>query len=111
MIPKDMEKQGRSNPASDWTAVLGRLGGTSPGSEENQQLAETFAAVRFPASREDVLRCLPPTAEFKAARTVSVDLREAITDSQAQAFRNLYDLIEAVKDEVRRSGIRQPHQA
>ena len=111
MEPKELEKQGRSNPPSDWTAVLGRLGGASPGSEENLRLAERFTAVRFPASREDVLHCLPPTAEFKAARTVSVDLREAINDSQAQSFRNLYDLIEAVKDEVRLAGKRQPHQA
>jgi hypothetical protein len=98
----------RANHPSDWTAVLGRLGGASPGSEENLQLAEKFAAVRFPASREDVLRSLPPACEFRA-RTVSVDLREAIAESRTPSFRNLYDLIDAVKDEIRRAEKRQPN--
>jgi hypothetical protein len=100
----------RANRPSDWTAVLGRLGGSSPGSEENLQLAEKFAAVRFPATREEVLRCLPAVAEFRV-RTVSVDLREAIAESRAQSFRNMYDLIDAVKDEIRRAEKRQPNPA
>lgn len=110
LIEEGENRPRRANPPSDWTAVLGRLGGSSPGSEENQQLFEKFSSVRFPASREDVLRSLPPAAEFRA-RTVSVDLREAITDSRAQSFRNLYDLIDAVKDEIRRAEKRQPHPA
>ena len=97
----------RTNHNSDWTAVLGRLGGSSPGSEENLQLAELFAPVRFPATREDVLHCLPAAAEFRV-RTVSVDLREAITESSSLSFRNLYDLIDAVKDGIRRAEKRHP---
>lgn len=101
------ERPRRPSHASDWTAVLGRLGGSSPGSEENQQLAERFAGLRFPASREEALRSLPAAAEFRA-RSVSVDLREAIADSRTQTFRNLYDLIDAVKDEIRRAEKRHP---
>lgn len=101
------ERPRRPSHSSDWTAVLGRLGGASPGSEENQQLADRFAGLRFPASREDALRFLPAAAEFRV-RSVSVDLREAISDSSAQTFRNLYDLIDAVKDEIRRAEKRHP---
>lgn len=97
----------RSNHSSDWTAVLGRLGGSSPGSEENLRLAEKFASVRFPATREDVLHCLPAASEFHV-RSVSVDLREAITESSSPSFRNLYDLIDAVKDGIRRAEKRHP---
>jgi hypothetical protein len=91
---------------SDWSAVLGRLGGSSPGSEENLRLAEQFAAVRFPATREEALRSLPPDAEFRFKSAV-VDLREAIQDSHIQAFKNAYDLIDAVKDEFRRAEKRE----
>jgi len=100
----------RGQRPSDWTAVLGHLGGSSPGSEENQQLFEKFASVRFPASRDDVLRGLPPSAEFRS-RSIAVDLHEAISESRAQAFGNMYDLIDAVKDHIRRSEKRQPHPA
>jgi hypothetical protein len=96
--------------ASDWTAVLGHLGGSSPGSEENQQLFEKFASVHFPVSRDDVLRSLPASAEFRA-RGIAVDLREAIADSRTQVFRSLSDLIDAVKDEIRRSEKRLQHPA
>lgn len=98
----------RAARPSDWTAVLGRLGGSSPGSEENLQVAEKFAAVRFPASREEVLRSLAPDAGFRA-RSVSVDLREAIADSRTREFRSMHDLIDAVKDEIRRAEHRQTH--
>lgn len=97
----------RSNHSSDWTAVLGRLGGSSPGSEENLQLAEKFASVRFPATREDVLHGLPAASEFHV-RSVSVDLREAIAESSSPSFRNMYDLIDAVKDGIRRAEKRHP---
>jgi hypothetical protein len=97
--------RGAAGP-SDWTAMLGRLGGSSPGSEENLRLAERFAAVRFPATREDVLRSLPPEAEFRV-KSASVDLRAAIHESKAQLFQNTYELIEAVKDEFRRSEKRE----
>jgi hypothetical protein len=109
-------REGPSGPArgasrpSDWTAVLGRLGGSSPGSEENLKLAERFAAVRFPATREDVLRSLPAVAEFRV-RSASVDLREAIQESSAPMFQNTYELIEAVKDEFRRSEKRETRTA
>jgi hypothetical protein len=95
---------------SDWSAVLGRLGGSSPGSEENLKLAEIFAGVRFPAAREDVLRCLPAVAEFRV-RSASVDVREAIQESSARVFQNTYELIEAVKDEFRRSEKREARAA
>jgi hypothetical protein len=108
-LPGDriLEEEGRNRPrrsnrSSDWTAVLGRLGGSSPGSEENLQLAEKFAMVNFPATRDEVLNRLPPVCEFKV-RTVSVDLREAVAESRAQRFTTLYDLIDAVKDEIRRA--------
>jgi hypothetical protein len=96
----------RAGRPSDWSAVLGRLGGSSPGSEENLQLAEKFAAVRFPATRDDVLRSLPPDAGFRV-RSAAVDLREAIQESRAQVFQNTYDLIDAVKDEFRRAEQRE----
>lgn len=96
----------RASHSSDWTAVLGRLGGSSPGSEENLQLAETFAGVHFPATPEDVLRCLPPVSEFRV-RKVAVDLRRAIAGSRAPAFQNANDLIDAVKDEIRRAEKRE----
>jgi hypothetical protein len=110
LVEEGANRPRRSNRPSDWTAVLGRLGGSSPGSEENLQLAEKFAAVRFPATREEVLRCLPPAAEFRV-RTVSVDLHEAIAESRARSFGNMYDLIDAVKDGIRRAEKRQPHPA
>lgn len=96
----------RPRRSSEWTAILGRLGGSSPGSEENAQLAEKFSAVRFPAPRDEVLRLIPPGTEFRA-RGLAVDLREAVADSRAREFRTLYDLIDAVKDEIRRAERRQ----
>lgn len=101
--------RGSARP-SDWSAVLGRLGGSSPGSEENLKLAEIFAGVRFPASREDVLRCLPAVSEFRV-RSASVDVRESIQESSAGQFQNTYELIEAVKDEFRRAEKREARAA
>jgi len=111
--PDREEPQERSRGAarpSDWSAVLGRLGGSSPGSEENLQLAERFAAVRFPASREDVLRSLPAQAGFRV-RSAHVDLHAAIQESTAPVFQSTCDLIEAVKDEFRRSEKRESRTA
>ena len=83
--------------SSDWTAVLRKLGGGSPGSEENLQVAGLFAKVLFPASREEVLDRLTPGSEFRAGN-LSVDLREAVSESRTATFRTLYDVIDCVKD-------------
>ena len=95
---------------SDWTAVLGKLGGSSPGSEENLQLAEKFRFVKFPSTRDDVLQKLPSGAEFKV-RAVAVDLREAVNECHTPIFRTLNDLIDCVKDTIRRAEKLEPHHA
>lgn len=100
----------RAGHSSDWTAVLGKLGGSSPGSEYNLQLAEKFANVNFPAGKDEVLRALPPDAEFRVS-VAAVDLREAVMESKAREFRGLYDLIDCVKDELRRAERRESQAA
>jgi hypothetical protein len=95
---------------SDWTAVLGKLGGGSPGSEENLQLAEKFKFVKFPSTQDEILQKLPPGAEFKV-RTVTVDLREALTECHTRNFRTMYDVIDCVKDSIRRAEKLERHPA
>jgi hypothetical protein len=87
---------------SGWNAVLGKLGGSSPGSAENLQLAEKFNMVKFPSSREEVLQKLPPGSEFRI-KDVVIDLREAVAECRIPVFRNTFDLIDCVKDAIRRA--------
>ena len=92
-----------------WASVLRRLGGSSPGSEENLQLSDKFSRVQFPADRDGVIRRLEPGAEFRIREGISVDLKEAVEHSRLKSFRNLGDLVDCVKDELRRqeaAGIR-----
>lgn len=102
-----MESRNVLNRASELAAVLGKLGGASPGSEWNLQLAERFGAVKFPATKEEVLAGLIPPSEVRF-RGFEVDLREAVTESRAREFRTVYELIECVKDALRRTGRREP---
>lgn len=88
---------------SDWTAALGKLGGSSPGSEENLKLAELFRKVKFPANREEVLAKLSPVAEFRIKPGMAVDVREAVGRSRISEFRHLNDLVDCVKDALRRA--------
>lgn len=85
-----------------WAAVLRRLGGGSPGSEENLQLSELFSRVQFPADREGVISRLAPGAEFRLREGIIVDLHHAVERSRTKTFRNLGDLVDCVKDELRR---------
>lgn len=85
-----------------WAAILRRLGGGSPGSEENLQLAELFSKVQFPADREEVFRRIAPNAEFRIREGIVVDLHQAVEHSRTRNFRNLGDLVDCVKDELRR---------
>jgi hypothetical protein len=88
----------------DWSAVLRKLGGSSPGSQENLALADRFHSVQFPAHREDVLKRLEPAAaEFRFAPDIAVDLRHAVSSSRNEVFRTMNDLIDCVKDELRRA--------
>ncbi|MDB5048172.1 MAG: hypothetical protein JWO30_1243 [Fibrobacteres bacterium] len=87
---------------SDWTAVLAKLGGSSPGSAENLQLAEKFNMVTFPSTREEVLQRLPPGSEFRIKGGV-IDLREAVSECRIPVFRTTFDLIDCVKDAIRRA--------
>ncbi|MDB5106906.1 MAG: hypothetical protein JWP91_4595 [Fibrobacteres bacterium] len=103
-------KRSAQRQNSDWAAVLGKLGGGSPGSEENLQVAEKFKAVVFPATQEDVLAKLAPGTAFRV-KTVSIDLHEAVTHCRAQSFRNIYDVIDCVKEEIRRAEKREYHPA
>jgi hypothetical protein len=93
---------------SDWTAVLGKLGGSSPGSEENLLLSEMFRGVKFPSSREEILQKLPADAVFKV-RMLSLDLREAVAASRLGQFRSMNDLIDCVKDAIREAEHREYH--
>ena len=86
--------------SSDWTAVLGKLGGSSPGSQENLLLSEKFQGVKFPSSREDILQRLSPDSIFKV-RMVSLDLREAVAASRLSQFRSMNEIIDCVKDAIR----------
>jgi hypothetical protein len=95
---------------ADWAAVLGKLGGSSPGSQENLQLAEMFNMVKLPSTREEVLQKLPPGSEFRI-KGVAVDLREAVSGSKAAMFRTTFDLIDCVKDAIRRSEKLERHPA
>lgn len=88
---------------SDWTAVLGRLGGSSPGSEENLKLGDIFRRVIFPADRGQVLDKLDPGAEFSVKPGMALDVREAVELSRVPVFRNLNDLIDCIKDALRRA--------
>lgn len=96
--------------STEWTAVLRKLGGGSPGSEENLQVADLFAKVRFPATREEVLERLAPGAEFRAGK-VAVDLREAVSESKTGTYRTLYDVIDCVKDAMLRAERLETHPA
>lgn len=85
-----------------WATVLRRLGGGSPGSDENLQLAEIFSKVQFPADPESVLHKLKPGAELRLKEGIEVDLKDAIEHSRTKLYRNLGELVDAVKDELRR---------
>lgn len=85
-----------------WSAILRRLGGSSPGSEENLELARLFQRVQFPTDKEGVSSRLEPGAEFRLKEGIVVDLRQALDHSRAKTFRNLNDLVDVVKDELRR---------
>ncbi len=85
-----------------WAAVLRRLGGSSPGSEENLQLSDLFSRVQFPADRDGVISRLEPGAEFRLKEGIVVDLRHALEHSRTRIFRNLGELVDCVKDELRR---------
>lgn len=91
----------------DWTAVLGRLGGASPGSEDNLAIGAMFGKVQFPASREEVLGKLPPVAEYRFREGITVDLRHAVASSRKEIFRMMNELIDCVKEELRRA--EKPH--
>lgn len=93
---------------SDWTAVLGKLGGSSPGSQENLLLSEKFQGVKFPSSREDILQKLAPDSIFKV-RMVSLDLREAVAASRLGQFRSMNEIIDCVKDAIREAEHREHH--
>jgi hypothetical protein len=112
VVQDDVEETIRRRAAqahkSDWTAVLGKLGGSSPGSEENLQLSEKFHGVHFPSSREEILQKLPMDAVFKV-RMVAIDLREAVTASRLGQFRSMNDLIDCVKDAIREAEKRELH--
>lgn len=113
---EDREEQGtgpaRTPPSPEhklWASVLRRLGGSSPGSEENLQLSDRFSRVQFPADRNGVINRIEPGAEFRIREGISVDLKEAVEHSRLKLFRNLGDLVDCVKDELRRqeaAGIR-----
>lgn len=85
-----------------WASVLRRLGGGSPGSAENLQLLEKFSRVQFPATRENVVGKLEPGAEFRLKEGIVVDLRSAVERSRSRIFRNPNELVDCVKDELRR---------
>lgn len=110
IVQDDVEEAIRRRAAQahkpDWTAVLGKLGGSSPGSEENLQLSEKFQGVHFPSSREEIIRKLPVDAVFKA-RMVAIDLREAVAASRLGQFRGMNDLIDCVKDAIREAEKRE----
>jgi hypothetical protein len=89
-------------------AVLRRLGGSSPGSFENIQLLEKFGKVMFPAYKSEVLHCLSPGAELRTRGELSISLRDAVVHSRSQVFRNLNDLVDCVKDELRRVEMSAP---
>lgn len=113
---EDREEQGmgpaKTPPSPEhklWASVLRRLGGSSPGSEENLQLSDRFSRVQFPADRNGVINRIEPGAEFRIREGISVDLKEAVEHSRLKVFRNLGDLVDCVKDELRRqeaAGIR-----
>lgn len=111
-LEADIEAQGprRRRPEidphrRDWSAVLGKLGGSSPGSEENLALADRFGEVKFPANRDDVLKRLGPMSDFHFKGDIVVDLRHAVANSRSETFRNMNDLIDCVKDELRRAPV------
>lgn len=85
-----------------WAAILRRLGGSSPGSEENLELARLFQRVQFPSDKDGVLSRMEPGAEFRLKEGIVVDLHQAVEHSRTKTFRNLNDLVDAVKDELRR---------
>jgi hypothetical protein len=94
--------KGANEEQKAWAAVLRRLGGGSPGSEENLQLLERFSRMQFPAEKETVLSRLEPGAEFRIREGVAVDLRQALDHSRSKVFRNPNELVDCVKDELRR---------
>ena len=94
----------------DWTAVLGKLGGSSPGSEENLRLAEVFGKVQFPALPGDVLARLEGGKEFRIGKDIILDLRHAVANCRKDVFRNVNEVIDCVKDELRRMETVEPRQ-
>lgn len=100
-----------SKEHAEWSRVLSRLGGSSPGSAENLQLAEKFAKVQFPAGPDDVLRKLDPGAEFRIKEGIAIDLSQAVIESHLILFRNMNDLIDCVKDALRRAESLERHPA
>jgi hypothetical protein len=105
-----MEREGRgvvegratTREQKVWASVLRRLGGGSPGSAENLQLMEKFSRVQFPATRETVIDKLEPGAEFRLKEGIVVDLKSAVERSRNKVFRNPNELVDCVKDELRR---------
>jgi hypothetical protein len=66
--------------------------------------------VQFPTHRDEVLKRLDPVAEFRfrmgpssSSPDITVDLRHAVASSRSDSFRNMNDLIDCVKDELRRA--------
>jgi hypothetical protein len=101
-IPGGGNPERRTQEHKVWSSILRRLGGSSPGSEENLQLADLFSRVQFPADRDGVLNRLAPEAEIRLREGIVVDLRQAVERSRAGIFRSLGDLVDCVKDELRR---------
>jgi hypothetical protein len=95
----------------EWSRVLRRLGGSSPGSAENLQLTEKFGVVQFPATHDAVLRKLAPGTEFRIKEGIAIDLRQAVMESHTEVFRNMNDLIDCVKDALRRAEFLERHHA
>jgi hypothetical protein len=65
-------------------------------------LADLFSRVQFPADRQGVLNRIAPDAEFRLKEGIVVDLKQAVEKSRTQTFRTLGDLVDCVKDELRR---------
>jgi hypothetical protein len=93
---------GQSREHKVWASILRRLGGGSPGSEENLQLADLFSRVQFPSDREGVVARLAPDAEFRLKEGIVVELKQAVEKSRTKTFWTLGDLVDCVKDELRR---------
>ncbi len=108
----DLEHQdATSREHAEWSRVLSRLGGSSPGSAENLQLTELFGKVQFPAGPDDIMRKLEPGAAFRIKEGISIDLRNAVMECHKVIFRNMNELIDCVKDAFRRAESLERHHA